>query len=468
MAMGLAHRMIDQRPRALEEAKNGWVTILLVGVGAALVVGIIIVFFFKRCQRRKPPQFEDFVDPYGQMDAIQRRPSVKSTAQVMIGGTQNSRFQHLTFENDQDNSVHPSSSASSSAIPRPTPSTYEDNQRRYRQSSRVALFEEQGALATTPAITPVSTKSQSRFAISSATSPPRPTPPNSSVNRIELPVAEQRIEGFRPPKQPKPSTKAPSSKESSGSSSRSKPTSAEARAARKAQLISQIGGSGMANNMKMIQSTWQAKDSTDDVKCTTKPDVIKFPTPPRPTASAARFHVQTTSLFGAHMHSQEDDQQYVTDANQPDDTLPLGAEAGSYARNMHKKQLIQLLPNPLSQTQGMGEDTRYLTVANNPDDTLPLGAEAGTYRQKAALLQTLQAPPSTISHHSNGSRSHCEHASVDPRDEYRPFEDYTAYETSHAYDSMPLGAEAGQYHQFLENQKKQHQHKAQQIQQLGR
>ncbi|RHY15215.1 hypothetical protein DYB25_000903 [Aphanomyces astaci] len=401
-----------------EEAKNGWVTILLVGVGAALVVGIVVVFYFKRCQRRKAPQFEDFVDPYAQDDTIHNPHPGK--APVVVEGTHASRFHQLAFQHDLDNnSLHPSA-APSTQLPRPPASSTHH----HRQTSGVALLEENVVMPAAPFSAPLS----SRRVVSNHAAAPRPPPTGRSVSAVVVDrfepsvVAQQRIEDFRPPKRPK--------KPTSKASVHTGQTAAESRAAKKAALISQLGGTGMANNMKMIQSTWQAaKAAPGDAPA--KPDVITF----LPSSSTSRYQLPSTSQT-----SSSQDQQYNTDANQPHDSLPLGAEAGSYGRRKKPESYEQ-------------DDEAYVTDANHPDDTLPLGAEAGTYRQKAELLQKLQAPPPPTKANTPPSHS----------DYYRPFEDNAAYETSQAYDSMPLGAEAGQYHQFLQNQKK-----TLQIQHLGR
>ncbi|EQC28212.1 hypothetical protein SDRG_14036 [Saprolegnia diclina VS20] len=111
------------------------------------------------------------------------------------------------------------------------------------------------------------------------------------------------------------------------------------------------------------------------------------------------------------------------------------------------------------------EEDAYLTCVDNADDTLPLGAEAGSYRVKATLIQQLQAPPpveKTKSSESSEpplmeeSRAHdmiylpktSEFAHQVRRNEYDyyPFGEDAQYETSlNTVDTLPLGMEAGAY-----------------------
>ncbi|CAK4492156.1 unnamed protein product [Aphanomyces euteiches] len=447
------------RRRGLEEGSKSWITIVLVGVGVGLVLAVILIFFFKRFQRRKAPQFEDFVDPHPPSDHAH---SVKSGP---VGGAQNSRFQHLAYQNE----------LSDGATSRPS-----QNESEHRQSSHVAILED------------VRSSIQSASTDRSRQPPPQVkqvanSRPPSRINESLAPSVEDIV---RPSSQERPKSSR-CSRHGQGHGHHQKQSkamsAAESRAAKKAALISQLGGTGLANNAKATQQAWHKRENSefDHHHPSRVPvqDAQSFNQAPAriPVQDAqlfnqapARIPVQDAQLFNrppSRISVQDsqlyvelrdapemEEQTYKTEVNNPDDTLPLGAEAGSYYRRQKKNALLQAvtlpsaspspsqsLPRPAPSVVSMrldqlDEDQLYQTEANNPDDTLPLGAEAGSYRKKAALLHNVKAPPQS-------ARTPLPSVVMEERDEqeFRPFDDEHLYETSQMYDSMPLGMEAGQY-----------------------
>ncbi|KAF0695657.1 Aste57867_13551 [Aphanomyces stellatus] len=448
---------LPRRSRSLEEDKDKaspWPTIILVGVGIGLVVGVLLLFFFKRCQRRKEPQFEEFVDPYSQdpygNESHMNMQSSKSTVPPMARTA--SRFQSLAYNHDDGKGAvtaaldRQSSNVVLMEEHPPTPVHYQESLRHDKQQHARNTVQDDVLLPHNPQRQPSRQASNH-----SRTS-------NDTANMPQIHV--QPHHHAAPPRRQESATSAAAADEvhlphRAKASSKSTLSKAEARAAKKAQLIAQLGGTGLANNMKTTQ---QAKDSA---AATPAPRLVlledanlyidpKYRRPPPPPAQASPPRPMRVV----------DDEAYTTDTNQPYDTLPLGAEAGSYARLQQQQTLIQAMqaglpkhpvaPSSLPkqqqqqqpsqfqpyQQQSMGyhaptmndddddNEQMYKTDINQLYDTLPLGAEAGTY-------------------HKETTRPPVNPPKVDD-DEYRPFEDHI-YETSQADDSMPLGMEAGQF-----------------------
>ncbi|KDO16111.1 hypothetical protein SPRG_18349 [Saprolegnia parasitica CBS 223.65] len=141
---------------------------------------------------------------------------------------------------------------------------------------------------------------------------------------------------------------------------------------------------------------------------------------------------------------------------------PSGPEAGFLplpAAPAYQPAALGPSPAPRFHAPYPEEEEAYLTCVDNADDTLPLGAEAGSYHVKAALIQQIQAPKAKSAENSEPPRMEERHdmiylpktsefAHQVRRNEYDyyPFGDDGQYETSlNTVDTLPLGMEAGAY-----------------------
>ncbi|OQR87262.1 hypothetical protein ACHHYP_09297 [Achlya hypogyna] len=451
-------------------------TVILIGVGAGLVVAVLAILVARKCLKRKNKAltFEDFVEPMGAMEAPRRVDKFARYPARETEATSPSESLHMPTMDG----VASMYKAHAQAMPTSPVGGKRDKVKKPEVSYRYKV--EAATPGTVDYGLDVSPPSTPQHA-------PRAPPKGRDTVKMGRPAhmpmpapAPSAVPQAAPAVKPTPAKLRVASGASHHSSPRARqslfdspielpPAEApkvaprlskqhmtpEMRAAKKAALINQLGSS--------------------------KPPVMSVDPPRRPSVPKS----VTVALKSAPPAITKPVQ---TQAELQGQFLPLPA-APTYAAPVPSGPA----PAPrFDMAAAYPEDEQYLTCVDNANDTLPLGAEAGTYNaaKKSALIHQLERPGDVAATRDVLNKSflsseqslplmedrprHFELRSSPPRPandmiylapppvqvqsefaqqlpstdatDYYPFGDDVHYETSlNTVDTLPLGMEAGAY-----------------------